>query len=462
MYFDALPDAVVLQDVPLAACPDMEASLTRAVRPTRAPDAPHEQFLPLTLPQCTTRWYTPQEACDVIERQGHLILIGDSLVRHIATAMLSILSNNYRHGGVRNAEEVPGVWGECGCDGAYGSGAGCHGLPAMAPEWADFAHAPLSALGVCPNWRTNRLHFFGSYGSSDGGYPDREVETILANAAPADAGGNGGLATMYVVNGIGYIPPREHPRQDRIDTEQALRFQWGKTLRYGAKYNRTRLVFGTVLAHHGTFPCQAPEGLAAYNAWIKELAANNSDLGVAVFDGAALTPHAYSRDSVHFLSHENVMLAQLLLNFVDKPPKRARTRPTELDRTPPRTGRRYRDGPQTTLYNQEGVHPDMRWWLGPEYELRACRCFADWRSRAAANASAPVCHCRGMCPPHVTPEYLTHYTGGCGVRLDAQVPSHVCSLRCGDGSRPPEWQAEGCGDGGCGYPEPAGRCRDCK
>jgi hypothetical protein len=466
-YFDVLPPgSAVLEDVPLEQCPDIESSIQRVVRPTRAPDAAPAAFLPVAFPGCRLKWYTQQEACATIARQGHLVLIGDSLVRHISNALLSILSGNYKYGMVRNAQETASVWGECACDGAYGSGSGCHGLPAMAPEWTDAAGAPPSALGLCPEWRTNRLHFWGSYGSSDGGYPDALMESLLANAAPADAAGEGGLATIYVANGIGYIPERDDPVQDRIDTRQAWRFQWSKSLGYATKYARTRLIAGTVLAHHGTFPCQTPEGLAAYNDWVREVVvANNSDLGVELFDGAPIMRHVYSRDNVHYLSHENVLLAQLLLNYVDKPPKRRRTRPAAVDRSPPAKGRLWRDGPQTTMYDQEGVHPAMKWWVGPQYELRGCRCFPDWARRQAANASAPVCHCRGWCPPSVTPEYLTHYTGGCGgVRLDVPLPTHQCSAVCGrDGpGKPPRWQAEQCSTaGGCGHPEPPGRCRDC-
>ena len=71
-----------------------------------------------------------------------------------------------------------------------------------------------------------------------------EVERILSTSGD-------GRATIYAVNGIGYVPDAKAAVQDRIDTVAALRYQWSKSLRAAAKYNGTRLIFGTVLAHYG-------------------------------------------------------------------------------------------------------------------------------------------------------------------------------------------------------------------
>lgn len=295
-----------------------------------------------------------------------------------------------------------------------------------------------------------------------------------------------GRTTMYVINGIGYVPIHKWQRQDAIDTESAMRYQvrgssvcvarqeaceslrppphssrtrkraqWRKTLDFASTYNGTRLIFGQVLAHHGYMPSQTPEALAAYNAWVRELAANHSDLGVEVFDGRALVEHAFSPDGVHYRSHDNVALAQVLLNVLAKGPQRARTRPANVSRARPG---RWRDGPQRSYYEQDDVDPGAAWFLGRDFDLRGCRCFPQWRAMLEANATARVCHCRGWCPPHVTPAYLTHEHGACSIDMRSQDPTHTCKHECRGGVA--QWGDTPCWRLGCPLPED--RCTNCK
>jgi hypothetical protein len=69
-----------------------------------------------SLPGCRLRWYAPWEACDVIERAGNLIMVGDSLTRgHHQLALHQIMSEQLSaSAAVRNPEGNGAVWAACG------------------------------------------------------------------------------------------------------------------------------------------------------------------------------------------------------------------------------------------------------------------------------------------------------------------------------------------------------------
>jgi hypothetical protein len=80
---------------------------------------------PLTSLSCKLRWFSAAETCDLFEKNnGLLILHGDSTVRHIAQALLMILSDNMYSGGLniedinqlKNSEEI---MKECTCLGQF-------------------------------------------------------------------------------------------------------------------------------------------------------------------------------------------------------------------------------------------------------------------------------------------------------------------------------------------------------
>lgn len=418
-YFDVYPEWILAREVLPEECPNILASIEGATRerrttgeggydlrgyPNREPaNARTFSAPPIFNPPCKLRWYTPHEACDLIAEHNHLIFSGDSLVRHIVTALYGILRNNYRYGGVMNPNNIPVDWSECTCDGQFGGHSGCHRAPTMIPEFPEMVWESWSQTSlICPKWHTNRLHFLPAFGTL---FDDDAVQRILSHATI-----NGG-ATWYHSNGIGYIPDQNKP-ENRIDTETAFRLSWNKTITYATQYNNTRLIFGTVLAHEGTYPCQKREGLDAYNDWLKSIAAEHKDLGIELFDGRKIMQEMASYDLVHFLSHDNVFLAQLFLNVLAKGPQHKRTRPAVVN--VPIKGKHFRDFPLQFLYDQTGlpVHeppyanePETSWYVGPEYDLRGCRCYKDWMNRMGTNTS--ICHCHGWCPPHVNPIMLT-------------------------------------------------------
>lgn len=381
-------------------------------------------------------------------------------------------------GALRNEGLSPEAWGECICDGVFAKGSSfCHRPPVM--SWGvldkiDGGSAlPGTAFGYCPSWGgSNRLHFFDSYhygGSAE--YPHEELERVMATASPADAEAAGPMITLYASNGIGYAPIPDNPVQDALETDMAWRGQWRHTLEAARNHAATRVILGTVGCHEGRLASQKPQPIAAYNAWVKQMARNHSrELGVELLDVAAFTRGLLSVDGIHFHSHDNVALAQVLLNLLAEAPPSVvlAARPGARDRRRP--GALWRDGPHTLSLDQADVDPATRWFIGEEFELRGCRCFPDWQARSAANSSASVCHCRGWCPPRVTPHFLTHETAGCqdkhDLRLDRPQGGY-CLYDCRR-HHPAEgvWEAHGVCTlkerPRCAHPEADDTCTNCK
>ena len=126
VYFDVIADAVVHRRVRPEECPG--GLLAAVARGAKRPPLPHgmrgepglRYFAPLELPGCRLRWFTPDEACELIASTGNLILVGDSTMRGIALGLHTIMTNNYRYGGIYSPlPHQDSVWSQCECDGMW-------------------------------------------------------------------------------------------------------------------------------------------------------------------------------------------------------------------------------------------------------------------------------------------------------------------------------------------------------
>jgi len=85
-------------------CPD-RASLLEAMSNGGRPgyDMP---YIPLG---CDMRWYSSREACGILDRFSHVLVVGDSLQRHVITALYMLLRQDVGLGGIRDWELGDGV-----------------------------------------------------------------------------------------------------------------------------------------------------------------------------------------------------------------------------------------------------------------------------------------------------------------------------------------------------------------
>ena len=126
VYFDVIADAVVHRRVRPEECPGgLLAAVARGPKRPPLPEGLDEEpglryFAPLELPGCRLRWFAPDEACELIASTGNLILVGDSTMRGIALGLHTIMTNNYRYGGIYSPlPHQDSVWSQCECDGMW-------------------------------------------------------------------------------------------------------------------------------------------------------------------------------------------------------------------------------------------------------------------------------------------------------------------------------------------------------
>lgn len=57
---------------------------------------------PYTPRGCDMRWFSSWEACDILGRYSQVILVGDSMLRHIIGALNILIREDMGYGGVTN------------------------------------------------------------------------------------------------------------------------------------------------------------------------------------------------------------------------------------------------------------------------------------------------------------------------------------------------------------------------
>ncbi len=332
----AMPAGSVVSDAPLPpvghpSCADVEAALRGAVRGAQ-PAAARAwgdglSDGPLTLPAgCALRWLSPAQACGALP--GLLVLLGDSLSRHLAFALMQVLSGNYAAGYMLgfqrppddpfNSLFFPTDWHSiCRCDDAYKACA--HLQPPFTVR--HFA-------SVCPSWGTAPagapppLHFLPWFG---GFFNGSHVEELLeadflgAGGAPWDAG----------------APPRARRPVFVVEVGPG----WAEGFKAGNPAIETFLDRVFAVAARGPRgparvvcylipapvdqlkPAQfvASQGLAptrALNEWVAGLCKRR---GWRVLDALPLSLDTYTRDGTHYTTRIMTTVAQALLNLLLQP-----------------------------------------------------------------------------------------------------------------------------------------------
>ncbi len=358
-----------LSRAPAACAGGLLRALSSATR--RGRDAPFE--LP---PGCGLKWYTSREACSLVASAGSLLIVGDSLQRHLAQALMAVLSGNLVHGAAlphKLPGDAPHLLALCACDRMYDD----HAEHGGDRRCRDASAANLGSEGapgpqtlVCPSWRRNHVHFQFVAASEKPGEGDTPwtfrrakltaaVERMQREAAEVDAeggsggsgggggGGDGGPARPAHGSGvfIHFAPPVLHvgmAQKDLPDVTQWFVEPLWEALRAGGGGGRRRAVCAGLHARQANGPPQYMEkqgnhAVAPYNAWLAgecERAARAAGVRVGahagrggaeggdaayagMWDTFAFTLNHSSPDGAHYDSRVNVMLAQVLLNVIE-------------------------------------------------------------------------------------------------------------------------------------------------
>ena len=267
---------------------------------------------------CEVTWFSPAQACALVASAGVLILQGDSLVRHLAQAVLTVLAGDYV--GTTNAmtNSTDEGYQPCTCDAAYDDGyivgepgaeqqprrkycrehvineafVGMVGtgvpfrlhMPSFCPEWGSTQHLclphwqnPGSCAGAIDNWNNSALTTGVAYLSGGLHFPGLDESTVAAVFGDA-------ARAQLAPRSYGVICGTLHSPE-----------QWKKPAVW-----------------------QEKQSFAATRRF-NELIARSSACtkrGDAFFDPFAVTRNRTSIDGVHYAYATNILLAQLLLNSV--------------------------------------------------------------------------------------------------------------------------------------------------
>jgi hypothetical protein len=269
----------------------------------------------LSLPEkadCPLVWYSPSAACSALADVKVIVLVGDSLMRHLGYALRQVASGSFATGafaGSPPSEESHGTrsWAQlCHCDEAYRI---CSKIQ-MPPTGSDFAV-------VCPSWPIARpppLVYFPWWGN-DSWDEEKIVGTFVNSSAAMPQNSRSSVLV------IGYGPAWAHIDAANFLPGAPALVEYLDKAFATAETVGARVVCMTLPAPiDGKKPSEyvSTQGDAptrTLNSWLAEACTNR---GGDVLDAYALTVGTYSRDGTHYQTRQNALLAQALLNIVER------------------------------------------------------------------------------------------------------------------------------------------------
>ena len=262
----------------------------------------HLLGLPIPTIQCgrhTT--YIAQEACDIASNYNQILLFGDSLCRHVAMALLSILRGNL-HTGATKEWEVP-------------------------PESKCFGEMQYTEYECRRYCLVNSFRLAGSENASRAFCPGRRVYTRFLEWWQIKD-----LQTFF-----GTADENEYLRLDRIEPYSAiiiyppgLHADMRNPGHMLSNYvqpivdaaQRVPSTVVVIIGIHSMAPNMPPqyaarqseEVIVPFNRALQQYAEAR---GLGYLDTYNLTKGSFSSDGVHYGAEANLLKAQLLLNYLD-------------------------------------------------------------------------------------------------------------------------------------------------
>ena len=297
---------------------------------------------PFKVQGCQVQWYSPEEACRVIQDSGGLALVGDSLMRSLAVALIVILSGNYESATSWRTSRADPMFMNCDCDAGFMSWTDMMKaqfdiydksgkLAVKQGDWFRHEYCRVKSMvslimqegkqegnalreirhyepSFCPSWERMQLKMIVE---SEPVHDDsRMAEDDAGLLEPVDVDGYG---TVIANGGLHF-----RKMNDRVIQRVFHRPEF-KSI--------SRRVCMTVHAPGSNkqeqfLPRQGLAQTQIFNEMIRNRACLDSN--DFVLESFSLTRNASSYDGTHYYQEPNVLLAQLLLNALDGvPPGRA-------------------------------------------------------------------------------------------------------------------------------------------
>lgn len=233
-------------------------------------------------PSCPIKWFTAAEACDLFGRLGHVAFLGDSLIRQLLVGVATVLSGNFRTGGI-NAFTPVDYYAYCQCEHQWQ----CYKHPV---DGRFRSHASAPQFTVCPLWTRDHISWQSDLTSLQRTRPINDALVIIDDASALHSSlewsklENKMHASLKVARRLGgdMIPMTVHwPGPNKP-------VQFRKS--------------------------QGPEVLEQYHQALRNWSKSQD---VWVFESYQFTKEEWSRDGVHY-DDLNIALSQLLMNHLQR------------------------------------------------------------------------------------------------------------------------------------------------
>ena len=245
--------------------------------------------------------YISSEACDIASRYNQILLFGESLCRHVAMALLSILRGNLNTGATKEWELPPTL--NCSGEMQY-TEYECRRYCMVNSFW--IAGSENESHAFCPGRRVY-THFLEWWRIQD-------VKTFFGSASKYEYLG---LDRIEPYSAILIYPPGLHA--DMRNPRHMLSHYVQPIVDAALRLPGTMVVIIGIHSMGSNMPSayaakQNEEVIVPFNRALQEYAEAH---GLGYLDTFNLTKGHYTSDGVHYGMEANLLKAQLLLNYLD-------------------------------------------------------------------------------------------------------------------------------------------------
>ena len=256
------------------------------------PERFQSSFIPLT---CSFKWFSPREVCAILNRFSRIIMVGDSLTRHIVLGMNILLHGNFEYGGAcLYQNKASDYFDNCRCDGMFSEAINCR---CSAVTFDDNRK-----IGVC----NGRQHFSLVFNDRKA-YNYEDLFCTDGDTRPV---------FFYLSGGAHFHEDVNRTIQEFVEPNlKAI-----AAASFKCSTVKTLVSWGTMGAQARTldkrFPKQARENTLLFNeATVEYILHRNSD--IVIFDWWQLTCGGMTSDGLHLLTDVNVIKALYIVNYLD-------------------------------------------------------------------------------------------------------------------------------------------------
>jgi hypothetical protein len=258
-----------------------------------------EQFPSTFVPHgCDIPALSQGRMCSIMSRFSHVILIGDSLSRHLQGGMHVALKNEVVSGAMITSDPA---WKEkCRCDGQFSEHVECRKLD------SGFYSIQTQQLGLCPNDTNHAVETFHE--------KMRQMPKINFDGVNCSKEDSRGM--LLILQGGLHRQIRAGP------TYNDFQYIWQHpVVNTCAKYKKLIVIWCSYNTQSTTvdkkYPRQSAQNGIIFNQQMQELFDSNGMENITTIDWMNLTKGAQTSDGVHYLMNVNFFKAQQLLFLAD-------------------------------------------------------------------------------------------------------------------------------------------------